>query len=81
MALLKLLMVQINISNFGQSSSNKWTNQKGESNIRTHIQYTIFNYHEDDGIDLLPLVEFVYNYTYHSSFGRIPFFCKFWIIP
>jgi len=33
----------------------------------------MINYHQDDGVDLLPLAKFAHNNTYHSSFSQIPF--------
>ena len=51
-------------------------NQVLEQYIRLYV-----NYLQDDWTGLLPIAEFAYNNSYHSSIGMTPFFCNYGYHP
>ncbi|SCV73167.1 BQ2448_7092 [Microbotryum intermedium] len=46
---------------------------------RSHLHFC--DYHQDDWHDLLPLAEFPYNNSFHSSIGMTPFFASRGSLP
>jgi len=51
-------------------------NQVLEQYLRCFI-----NYHQNNWVDLLPVVEFAYNYTFEESIHQTPFFANYGYHP
>jgi hypothetical protein len=71
---LKMLDVRPNLSTAFHPQSDGQTervNQTVEQHLRIFCDYL-----QDDWVDLLPLAEFSYNSSYHSSLGMSPFFAN-----
>jgi hypothetical protein len=54
----------------------EWVNQVLEQYLRCFI-----NYHQDNWVDLLPVVEFAYNNTFQESIHQTPFFANYGYHP
>lgn len=75
----KLMQVNINLSSAYHPQSDGQTervNQVLEQYLRCFI-----NYQQDNWVDLLPLAEFSYNNSVHSSTGQTPFFANYGFHP
>ncbi|SCV67085.1 BQ2448_5731 [Microbotryum intermedium] len=53
-----------------------WTEFLKMLDILEHYLHHFCDYHQDDWYDLLPLAEFSYNNSFHSSIGMTPFFAS-----
>ena len=76
---LKMLKVRPNLSTAFHPQSDGQTervHQSLELHLRTFCEYLM-----TDWVDLLPLAEFAYNATHHSTIGMTPFYANFGYHP
>jgi hypothetical protein len=73
--LFQLLNVKINLSTVYHPQTNGQIKRVNQI-FKQYLHCTI-NYQQDDWTDLLPLVEFAYNNTLHSSTKQTPFFSNY----
>jgi hypothetical protein len=71
----ELLKVKINLSSAYHPETDGQTERVNQI-LEQYLRCTI-NYHQDDWKDLLPLAEFAYNNTLHSSTKKTPFFSNY----
>ncbi|SCZ91572.1 BZ3500_MvSof-1268-A1-R1_Chr1-2g01497 [Microbotryum saponariae] len=71
---LKMLDIRPNLSTAFHPESDGQTERTNQ--ILKHYLRHFCDYHQDDWHDLLPLAEFSYNNSFHSSIGMTPFFAS-----
>ena len=72
---LSMLRVKPNLSTAFHPESDGQTERINQT-VELHLR-TFTDYNQDNWADLLPLAEFAYNSTHHSSIGMTPFYANF----
>ena len=74
-SLLKILQVKIKLSSAYHPQTDSQTERVNQV-LEQYLQYSI-NYHQDNWVDLLSLMEFAYNNTIQDSTKQTPFFANY----
>ena len=77
--LFQLFGVKINFSTVYHPQTNRKTERLNQI-LEEYLRCIIY-YQKDDWMDLLPLAEFAYNNTMHSSTKQTPFFSNYGLHP